>query len=79
MVGPACIVPEFAVALFLDIAAQQEAAVDRVANFVWEDTLRSARGLDERRVALNRRRSVQGLSLFGSAATLGLLATSHFR
>lgn len=77
MVGRAFVIPEFAVALLLDIATQQEIAVDLVANLARKDTLRSARGLDKRRVALNRRRSVHGLSLFGGAATLGLLTANH--
>lgn len=77
MVGPAFGVPEFAITLFLDITAQQKVAVDRVAYFAREDTLAAARGFDECRIALDRRRSVRGLFLFGSAATLGFLATSH--
>lgn len=77
MIGPAFLIPEFAVALLLDIAAQQEVAVDSVADLARKDTLRSSRCLDEHRVALDKRRSVHGLSLFGDAATLGLLTTSH--
>ena len=72
MVGPAFGVPEFAVALFLDVTAQQEVAVDLVADLTRQDALGVVRGLDERRVAL-----AQGSFLFGGAATLSLLATSH--
>lgn len=72
MVGPAFGVPEFAVALFLDTAAQQQVAVDLVANLAREDALGVVRGLDEGRLAQAR-----GLFLFSGAATLGLLTTSH--
>ena len=72
MVGPAFGVPEFAVTLLLDIATQEQVAVDFVADLAWQDALGVVRGLDERRVAL-----AQGSFLFGGAAALSLLATSH--